>query len=173
MQINKVASSTVKKIYNNVRQHYSAKLSKSKNILYNKYVLYVSFIICFMNVIMWMINGNFLPVAIFMLAGYLTTFFSKNMIVILVISFVVSNVVNTGKYIALEGMENKEEKKKASSENNKKKDGFKSQEDTNEEHEGVDGDETYEGVDEEPCTADTDCKNGQICDTSKFVCVAK
>lgn len=107
MQLKKSASSGLKKIYNKAAQNYSAKLSGSNSLLYNKFVLYASFIVCLINLLIWMFSGKIAPVAIFLLAGYLTSFFSKNMIVILVISFVVSNVIHSGTSIVLEGMESK------------------------------------------------------------------
>ena len=78
MALKKSASSTVKKIYNKALQNYSEKLSGNKSLLYNKYVLYVSFIVCFINLLIWMFSGEFIHVAVFILVGYLTSYFSKN-----------------------------------------------------------------------------------------------
>lgn len=130
MALKKTASSTIKKLYNKASQNYSAKLAGSKSLLYNKYVLYVSFIICFMNLLIWMFSGEFVHVAVFLLVGYLTSRFSKNMIVILVISLVVSNVFKSGSNIVLEGMESKESK--ASKESTESTEGNETKEDSEE-----------------------------------------
>jgi hypothetical protein len=176
MTLKKSAASVIKKVYNNARQNYSSKVSGSKSLLYNKYVLYLSALICFMNVLGWLFSKEFVPVVIFILAGYLTSLFSKNMIVILVIAFVVSNVSKLGLHVAMEGMENKEKKegdkntKENTKENRKdKKEGM------GEEHEEDNSvkDESRENVDEKPCTVDSDCSEGNVCDGSRFICVAK
>jgi hypothetical protein len=159
MALKKSASSTVKKLYNKAAQNYSAKLAGNKSLLYNKYVLYVSFIVCLINLLIWMFSGEFIHVAIFLLVGYLTSYFSKNMIVILVIALVVSNVVKSGTNIVLEGMADKEgaddgvyhkkegmHKGKKGGKKGGKKEGMEDREGVDESHEGVD--ESHEGVDE-------------------------
>jgi hypothetical protein len=110
MALKKSASSTVKKLYNKALQNYSAKLAGNKSLLYNQYVLYASFIVCFINLLIWLFSGEFAHVAVFLLVGYLTSRFSKNMIVILVISLVISNVFKSGSNIVLEGMVGKKDK---------------------------------------------------------------
>jgi hypothetical protein len=194
MALKKSASSTVKKLYNKAVQNYSEKLSGNKSLLYNKYVLYVSFIVCFINLLIWMFSGEFIHVAVFILVGYLTSYFSKNMIVILVISLVISNVVKSGSTIVLEGMESKKddkedevyhpkgESKKEGVTNKGKKQGFSGKKEdkevVGEQQEGVDetpesGDESHEGADESesPCTSDKDCEKGYTCN-DKYVCVS-
>ncbi len=190
MALKKTASSTIKNLYNKAVQNYSSKLAGNKSLLYNKYVLYVSFIICFINLLIWMFSGEFVHVAVFLLVGYLTSRFSKNMIVILVISLVVSNVFKSGSNIVLEGMESKESKESTEGNENqddnedgvskgegKKKEGMSkegaSKNKDDEDHEGID-ESSYEGVDENetPCTTDKDCEKGQLCN-SKLVCVAR
>jgi hypothetical protein len=169
MALKKSASSTVKKLYNKASQNYSAKLAGSKSLLYNKYVLYVAFVVCLLNLLLWLFSGEFVHVAIFLLVGYLTSYFSKNMIVILVIALVVSNVVKSGTNIVLEGMESKKDdsedgvyhkkgegmkggKKEGMHKGKKegmhkgKKEGMEDREGVDESHEGVD--ESHEGVDE-------------------------
>lgn len=200
MALKKSASSTVKKLYNKAVQNYSAKLAGNKSLLYNKYVLYVSFVVCLLNLLIWLFSGEFIHVAVFLLVGYLTSYFSKNMIVILVIALVVSNVIKSGFNIVLEGMETKKEDdneegvyhKKGEGMKAGKKEGKETKEGMNgdkkhgkktkegmEDQEGVDetsegGDESNEGVDESnesPCTTDKDCDKGYNCN-DKYVCVS-
>jgi len=200
MALKKSASSTVKKLYNKASQNYSAKLAGSKSLLYNKYVLYVAFVVCLLNLLLWLFSGEFVHVAIFLLVGYLTSYFSKNMIVILVIALVVSNVVKSGTNIVLEGMESKKDdsedgvyhKKGEGMKGGKKegmhkgkKEGMEDREGVDESHEGVDEshegvDESHEGVDDVTvsgnkkggaCAIDKDCEEGYKCN-DKYVCVA-
>jgi hypothetical protein len=183
MGLRKSAASTVKKTYYKALNNYSSKLAGSKKLLYNKYVLYASFAICIINLLIWSFSGEFIHVAMFLLVGYLTSYFSKNMIVILVIALVVSNVFKSGSNIVLEGMTqkkegtvegntsgdgvfHKKEKVKEGATGNRSKDEM----DGGDSLEGIEEvDETREGVDDETaCKTDTDCKNGQRCNDSGF-----
>jgi hypothetical protein len=196
MALKKSASSTVKKLYNKASQNYSAKLAGSKSLLYNKFVLYAAFIVCFINLLIWLFSGEFIHVAVFLLVGYLTTYFSKNMIVILVIALVVSNVVKSGTNIVLEGMEGGDNQdgvyhaKEGARNRRNRKEGMESSEGMDESAEGMDEsaegmdestegvDESYEGVDgdeseskEKTCLVDKDCEKGFKCN-EKYVCAS-
>jgi hypothetical protein len=176
MGLRKSAAATVKKTYYKALNNYSSKLAGSKSLLYNKYVLYTSFAICLINLLIWIFSGEFIHVAIFLLVGYLTTYFSKNMIVILVLALVVSNVFKSGSNIVLEGMtDDKKDSKQGFSENKQVKEGIdskksKDETDIGDSQEGIEEvDETREGVDDETaCKTDADCKNGQRCNDSGF-----
>jgi hypothetical protein len=179
MALNKSASSTVKKLYKKASENYSAKLAGSKSLLYNKFVLYAAFIVCIINLLIWLFSGEFIHVAVFMLVGYLTSYFSKNMIVILVISLVVSNVVKSGTNIVLEGMQDQVKEGADKTVPDESQEGADNPE-TDQSQEGVayDGNESQEGADEayegdEPvektCKADKDCDPGYLCN-DKYVC---
>jgi hypothetical protein len=179
MPIKKSASSTINKLLDKAMQNISKKTAGSASLLYNKYLLYASFVVAFINILLWLSIGNYFHVIIFFLVGYLTYQFSKNMIVILVISLVVSNIVKSGTSIVLEGMEDKEKNpvegntgKKDKGDKNGKKEGVKGNKKAEdlETYEGLDEEET-EGLDNTPCTKDSDCKDGNTCDVSKFICV--
>jgi hypothetical protein len=73
-------------------------------ILENKYVLYFVFILAIIHVFGYMITGNFNSIIFFGLIGFLTSFFSKNMIVIFVIALCITHVIKYGTY-AYEGFE--------------------------------------------------------------------
>jgi Cys-rich repeat protein len=177
MPIKKSASSAMNKLLDKATQNYSKKIAGSASLLYNKYLLYVSFVVAFINILLWLSNGDYFHVIIFFLVGYLTYQFSKNMIVILVISVVVSNIVKSGTTIVLEGMEDKtsdsaEGGKKADKKNKdtKDKEGLKLNKKL-ESYEGLEEEDAeMEGLEETPCTQDSDCKNGKTCDTNNFVC---
>ena len=167
--------------------NYSTKLAGGKSLLYNKYLLYVSFAICLINLLIWMFSGEFIHVAVFLLVGFLTSYFSKNMIVILVMALVISNVFKSGSNIVLEGMITKgpddttnssdptstsDKNKKTSTTTTSTIEGVDEKMNKEDSMEGVDMEETHEGIDDEQiCKTDTDCKNGHRCNDSG-VCAA-
>jgi hypothetical protein len=102
--------------------------SASGKMLTNKWVLYFIFIVGFYDVINFYQQGNMTAFAIFFIVGFLTAFFSKNMIVIIVTAIAVSHLVTYGNKMS-EGLKNKQEEE---------------EEDEEEEDEGFE-----EGVDEE------------------------
>jgi len=66
------------------------------DLLKSRIVLYFFVFISIVNLYTLATNGNGLYAAIFILTSFLTTFFSKNMIVILCIGLVVSNILRQG-----------------------------------------------------------------------------
>ena len=84
-----------------------------KAILYNRYVLYFILLLSLVNLYSFAIIGQYVYVIIFVLVGYLTYFFSKNMMVILFTAIVITNILKYGKSISLErnleGLENIDE----------------------------------------------------------------
>jgi len=83
----------------------------SHSILHNKFVLYFIFALAVGNLFQFVMLNNLLAAIVFILVGLLTSFFSKNMVVIMVVSMVVANIFKFGTNIRLEGFENEEEKK--------------------------------------------------------------
>jgi len=77
----------------------------AKGIIYNKYVLYAVFIIALFNLLSAAVDQNYLYCILFVLVGFLTSFFNKNMTVILTITVasatLISNII-TGKKMKLE-----------------------------------------------------------------------
>lgn len=82
--------------------------SASGKILYNKWVLYFIFVVGIYDVIHFYQRGNVVAVAIFVIVGFLTSFFSKNMIVVIVSAIAVSHIFAYGNKMT-EGLENGEE----------------------------------------------------------------
>ena len=70
--------------------------SASGKILYNKWVLYFIFIVGIYDIIHFYQRGNITAVVIFFIVGFLTSFFSKNMIVVIVSAIAVSHIVAYG-----------------------------------------------------------------------------
>lgn len=65
----------------------------SNQILHNRFVLYFIFILAVGNLFHFVFSKDMMSVGAFIAAGLLTSFFSKNMVVIMVIAMVVSNVI--------------------------------------------------------------------------------
>lgn len=112
--------------------------SSSGRMLNNKWILYFIFVVALYDVIHFYQRGNLVAVAIFFIVGFLTSFFSKNMLVILVMSIAVSHLVAYGNRMS-EGMEGKEEEEEQ--EDDQEEEGFE---------EGVDGEEDDQEEEEEP-----------------------
>ena len=83
----------------------------TKGIIYNKYVLYAVFVIALFNLLSAAVEQNYLYCVLFVLIGFLTSFFNKNMTVILTITIasatVISNIVIGKKMKLEEGLANK------------------------------------------------------------------
>ncbi len=79
--------------------------SSSGRMLNNKWVLYFIFIVGIFDVIGFYQRSNLTAIAIFFTVGFLTSFFSKNMIVIIVMAIAVSHLVTYGNR---EGLKNKD-----------------------------------------------------------------
>jgi hypothetical protein len=76
-----------------------------KHFLHNYIVLYFIVFITFFNLVSYAIYGNYVTIAIFCMVAILTSFFSKNMIVIFVLGLVVANLLTLGpKAMQVEGM---------------------------------------------------------------------
>lgn len=67
----------------------------SKNWLYCRWVLYTVFILSIGNIYYLLLGGDYFTLAVFVLVAFLTTFFSKNMVVILCISLVISTILKS------------------------------------------------------------------------------
>lgn len=87
-----------------------------KSILYNRYLLYFVFAIALGNVVQLMTQQDHMSVVIMVVVGLLTSFFSKNMVVILCIALVVTNVLKYGTKLRVEGFKTEEEEEEEESE---------------------------------------------------------
>jgi hypothetical protein len=78
-------------------------------ILRNKFILYAFLAMTLVQVIFFVNSGDMTSVITMGLIGFLTSFFSKNMIVILCVALTVSSVLKYGaQSFAYEGLENQE-----------------------------------------------------------------
>ena len=78
----------------------------SKDLLHSRFVLYIVFIIAVSNLFHFIFSNDFMSCTVFIVAGLLTSFFSKNMVVIMVIAIVVTHVIRIGNS-SMDGFENK------------------------------------------------------------------
>jgi outer membrane biosynthesis protein TonB len=89
--------------------------SSATNLSTDKNVLYIMLIIAVVNVMGYLMMGNFEAVVFFAIVAYLSTFFTKNMVFVFLISilatnFLMASKVNYFKTNAKEGMKNKDAK---------------------------------------------------------------
>lgn len=90
-------------------------LGNMNAILHNRLFLYIVFAFSLLNLYVFTVNREFIFITFFILFGFLTSFFSKNMIVILLLSAVLTNTIKYGSNL-YEGMENEEEKEETDAE---------------------------------------------------------
>ena len=74
-------------------------------ILHNRYILYIIFFIALGNLLSFAYVNDYYSVAVFVLLAFLTTFFSKNMIVIFSVAIVFSNLIKYGSRIDTSNIE--------------------------------------------------------------------
>jgi hypothetical protein len=82
-----------------------------KNVIYNKYVLYFVFFIALMSLYINAVKQDYMYCTIFILVGFIATFFNKNITVVLVIALIFATLLSSiisGKNMSLEGFEEKD-----------------------------------------------------------------
>ena len=78
------------------------------NILHNQYVLYFFVIMAVIDLMFFASSGDIRSLITLLIVGFLASFFSKNMIVILFTALVITHILKYGTKVS-EGMENEEE----------------------------------------------------------------
>lgn len=78
--------------------------SSVSKLLTNRYVLFLVSLLALFNVIGYIMLGKTQLIILFILIGYLVTFFSKNMVIVLLVPLVLVNLLTSGKVIK-EGLE--------------------------------------------------------------------
>jgi hypothetical protein len=91
-------------------------LGNMNSILHNRTFLYIVFAFSLLNLYVFTVNREFVFITFFILFGFLTSFFSKNMVVILLLSAVLTNTIKYGSNL-YEGMENEEDDQEEKEEN--------------------------------------------------------
>ena len=103
MALKNKLSSFVNKMQNKLSKSVSG-ITTSNGMLHNKVLLYVVFIFSLLNLFLFANTGNYTSVVVFLLIGFLTSFFSKNMLVILLLSLILTNILKYGSSLS-EGFE--------------------------------------------------------------------
>jgi hypothetical protein len=76
------------------KKYSSTNITKTaKDFIHNKIVLYFVLAIAILNLLFSVIKGDLLFCTLFVLIGFITAFFNKNMIVILFVTVAVSNII--------------------------------------------------------------------------------
>ena len=79
-----------------------------KRIIYNKYVLCLVFLAALLSLLISVVKNDYQYCIFFILTGFIVSFFSKNMTVILVLAIAFATLLNNimrGKRLSVEGME--------------------------------------------------------------------
>jgi len=80
----------------------------SAGMLNNKWILYTILFVSVVDLFNFYSKGDATAIAIFLVVGFLTTYFSKNMLVVLVVAIAVTHIARFGT-ASMEGMEPEEE----------------------------------------------------------------
>jgi len=123
-------------------------LPKMGKVLNDKNVLYIVFILAILNILGYLLAKNTEAIAFFLIVGFLTTYFSKNMIVVLLVAMISTSIFTStrmsfGKLgMSKEGMENKE--KESGDDSKKKDDASKDEKDKDDKKDNMDHKEGFE-----------------------------
>ncbi len=82
----------------------------TKEMVTNKYVLYIVLCFAIINVLGFLITNNFIGLTVFALIGLLTSYFTKNMVIIISVTLVASSILHISR-VKVEAMTNKKKKK--------------------------------------------------------------
>lgn len=113
--------------------------SVDKFILHNKYFLWGVLAFSLLNLLFMISGADYVSVVAFLLVGFVTSFFSKNMVVILTVSIVVANVLRFGARSVSEGMAEQEEEEKE-----KEEEGMEGEENEDKEEEKEEKKESFQ-----------------------------
>lgn len=81
-------------LYNMAKKYASTDIvNTAKVFIYNKFVLYFVLLVALLNLLFSAVRGDYLFCALFVLIGFVSAFFNKNMTVILVVTIAASNII--------------------------------------------------------------------------------
>jgi flagellar biosynthesis component FlhA len=103
-------------------------LGNMNAILHNRTFLYIVFAFSLLNLYVFTVNSEFVFITFFILFGFLTSFFSKNMVVILLLSAVLTNTIKYGSNL-YEGLENEDDEEEKKEEKEEKEENMENQDD--------------------------------------------
>jgi len=129
--------------FNKIKNHFNSIVSKksSNSILHNRALLYALLILALLDLFYLANSRDFTSVTIFILIGLLTSFFCKNMIVILFVSICITHILKYPR--SLEGAKNmnneedEEEKENMENEEEEEKENMENEEEEDEKKENM------------------------------------
>ena len=126
--------------------------STQGGFLTNKWFLYLVLFSAVFDLFYFYGKGDMHALTIFFIIGFLASFFSKNMVVILILAIVLTHLIRYGKNLS-EGFEDKEEEEEAFEDEEDDKEGF-NEGDEDDDKEGFEGEEEddkdgFEGEEED------------------------
>ena len=71
-------------------------------ILHNRFILYFVLFLALADLLFLAMGSEFISVAVFILSGFVTSFFSKNMMVIMCVAMVITNILKYGTDIRMQ-----------------------------------------------------------------------
>jgi hypothetical protein len=80
----------------------SLSLKDTGKILHNRFVLYFVLFLALADLLFLAMGREFVSVSIFILSGFVTSFFSKNMMVVMCVAMVVTNILKYGTDIRIQ-----------------------------------------------------------------------
>lgn len=107
-------NSNLKSISRSVSSGLKSVEARASSLATDKNVLYIMLVIAVVNVVGYLMMGNFEAVIFFAIVAYLSTFFTKNMVIVFLVSILATNFLMVSKvnYFsrmnAVEGMQTKE-----------------------------------------------------------------
>lgn len=100
-------------------------MALNTKLLKDKNVLYVVMFLAVTNFFVYLLMHNWSASIIFALLAYLTTYFSKNMIIVLLVAMISTNIIVASGHMTRRVVEGMEDKKKKEVKKDSKKEGMK------------------------------------------------
>lgn len=108
-------NSNLKSISRSLSSSLKSVEARASSLTTDKNVLYIMLVIAVVNVVGYLMMGNFEAVVFFTIVAYLSTFFTKNMVIVFLVSILATNFLMVSKvnYFSrmsgVEGMQNKDD----------------------------------------------------------------
>ena len=106
-------NSNLKSISRSLSSGFKSVESRASTLATDKNVLYIMLVIAVVNVVGYLMMGNFEAVVFFAIVAYLSTFFTKNMVIVFLVSILATNFLMVSKVnyfsrmTGVEGMQTK------------------------------------------------------------------
>ena len=129
--------------------------ASGNKLLYNQIVLYFIFAVSLLNLMYLAVDADYITIAFYILIGFITSQFSKNMVVILFMALTISNILRFGLV-------------------NQMKEGYNNDnEDLNDESNDIQTEEPVKPTNtaRDSCQGNNDCRSTEYC--SNDVCIPK